>query len=106
MSVARKIPDLPRHDVPLLDPKTGVRDDPRTWRMDTNWYRAFSELFMTLREMRDQAALTYSELGEMTAPSAPSADAVRIYAEDDGGGKTQLMALFPTGVAQQIAIEP
>ena len=43
---------------------------------------------------------------EMTAPSAPSANSVRIYAEDDGAGKTRLMALFATGVAQQIAIEP
>jgi len=46
------------------------------------------------------------ELIEMTAPSAPSADRVRIYAEDNGSGKTRLMALFATGVAQQIAIEP
>jgi len=46
------------------------------------------------------------EMLEQTAPSAPSADAVRIYAEDNGSGKTRLMAIFPTGVAQQIAIEP
>lgn len=46
------------------------------------------------------------EVFEMTAPSAPSANGVRIYAEDNGSGKTRLMALFPSGVAQQIAIEP
>jgi hypothetical protein len=46
------------------------------------------------------------QLEEMTAPSAPAADNVRIYAEDNGSGKTRLMALFPTGAAQQIAIEP
>lgn len=46
------------------------------------------------------------ELIERTAPSAPASDRVRIYAEDDGAGKTRLMALFPTGAAQQIAIEP
>jgi len=46
------------------------------------------------------------EFLEQTAPAAPSANAVRIYAEDDGAGKTRLMALFPTGAAQQIAIEP
>lgn len=45
-------------------------------------------------------------LVEMTAPAAPAANGVRIYAEDNGAGKTRLMALFPTGVAQQIAIEP
>ena len=46
------------------------------------------------------------EFLEQTAPAAPAADRVRIYAEDDGAGKTRLMALFPTGAAQQIAIEP
>ena len=43
---------------------------------------------------------------EMTAPSAPAADSVVIYAEDNGDGKTRLMALFATGAAQQIAIQP
>jgi hypothetical protein len=43
---------------------------------------------------------------EMTAPTAPATNGVRIYAEDNGAGKTRLMALFATGVAQQIAIEP
>lgn len=46
------------------------------------------------------------ELQEQTAPSAPATNNVRIYAEDNGSGKTRLMALFPTGAAQQIAIEP
>lgn len=47
-----------------------------------------------------------AELTEMVAPAAPSANKVRIYAEDDGAGKTRLMARFATGAAQQIAIEP
>jgi hypothetical protein len=46
------------------------------------------------------------QLTEMTAPSAPAADNVRVYAEDDGAGKTRLMARFATGAAVQIAIEP
>ena len=46
------------------------------------------------------------ETFEMTAPSAPAANGVRIYAQDNGAGKTQLMALFASGAAQQIAIEP
>ena len=45
-------------------------------------------------------------LVEMTAPAAPAANGVRIYAVDNGSGKTQLMALFATGAAQQLAIEP
>jgi hypothetical protein len=46
------------------------------------------------------------ELWEMTAPAAPNTDRVRIYAEDNGSGKTRLMARFATGAAVQIAIEP
>lgn len=43
---------------------------------------------------------------ERTAPTAPSTNNVILYAEDNGSGKTRLMALFPTGSAQQVAIEP
>jgi hypothetical protein len=43
---------------------------------------------------------------EMTAPSAPAANGFRLYAEDNGAGKTRLMCLFATGAAQQVASEP
>jgi hypothetical protein len=43
---------------------------------------------------------------EVAAPGAPAADEVYIYAQDNGGGKTQLMALFSSGAAQQIALQP
>jgi hypothetical protein len=46
------------------------------------------------------------EFREQTAPAAPATDNVRIYAEDDGAGKTRLMALFATGAAVQLAVEP
>jgi hypothetical protein len=46
------------------------------------------------------------EFIEQTAPAAPATENVRIYAEDDGAGKTRLMARFATGAAVQIAIEP
>lgn len=42
---------------------------------------------------------------EAAAPTAV-ADQVQIFAQDDGSGKTQLMARFGTGSAVQIAIEP
>jgi hypothetical protein len=48
----------------------------------------------------------YVELNERTAPAAPAANKVRIFCRDNGAGKTQLCALFPTGAVQQIAIEP
>ena len=43
---------------------------------------------------------------EQTAPSAPAANGYRIFAQDNGAGKTQLMVIFASGAAQQIAIEP
>ncbi len=43
---------------------------------------------------------------EMTAPVAGAANTGRIFFQDNGGGKTQLMVIFNTGAAQQIAIQP
>jgi hypothetical protein len=66
--------------------RTGVVIDLITWGGPVSgWCRTFSE---------------------QSAPSAPADSQVTIYAADAGGGKTKLMALFPTGAAQQIAIEP
>jgi hypothetical protein len=48
----------------------------------------------------------YLDMYEITAPAAPAANTGRLYFEDNGAGKTRLMCLFNTGVAQQIAIEP
>jgi len=51
----------------------------------------------------DGGALSFIE---MTSPSAPATNGVYIFAEDNGSGKTRLMARFATGATQQIAIEP
>lgn len=51
-------------------------------------------------------ASSFAEMTEMTAPTAGAANTVRIYSQDNGAGKTQLMALFNSGAAQQLAIEP
>lgn len=64
---------------------------------------AASILGLKASSATDGAAL---ELHEMTAPSAPSTNRARLYAEDNGSGKTRLMVRFPSGAAQQIAIEP
>jgi hypothetical protein len=48
----------------------------------------------------------YQQMTEMTAPAAPAANQLRIFSQDNGAGKTQLMAIFATGAAQQIAIQP
>ena len=55
----------------------------------------------------DEFQLTKAlKFDEMTAPAAPAANGVFIYAEDNGAGKTRLMAKFSSGAAQQIAIQP
>lgn len=48
----------------------------------------------------------YIEGTEQTAPAAPPSNGYRIFAQDNGSGKTQLMVIFATGAAQQIAIQP
>jgi len=48
-------------------------------------------------------ALTFSE---MTSPAAPAANGCVLSVEDNGAGKTRLMARFATGATQQVAIEP
>jgi len=45
-------------------------------------------------------------LGKSSADHAANANQVVIYWKDNGSGKGQLMARFPTGAAQQLAIEP
>ncbi len=42
---------------------------------------------------------------EVTDQAAPAANQCRIYARDTGG-KTELVARFPTGAIQRLAIEP
>lgn len=64
------------------------------------------QLVLRLSAASDGSAGASFELREMTAPSAPAANFVRLYAQDNGAGKTQLMARFATGAAQQVAIEP
>jgi hypothetical protein len=48
----------------------------------------------------------FIQLSEMSAPGAGAADHVRIYAVADGGGLTDLAAIFQSGDAQVFAQEP
>ena len=57
-------------------------------------------------KLRNLISTDYLQGAEMTAPAAPPANGFRIFAEDNGSGKTRLMVQFATGAAQQIAIEP
>jgi hypothetical protein len=46
------------------------------------------------------------EMTEVTTPAAPSANRARLFARDNGLGKTQLCVRFPTGAIQVIKTEP
>ena len=76
---------------------------PNSRRMTTEWYNFFSQLNILIQPTKTSS---YIEFAEMTAPASPPANSARLYAEDSGGGKTQLTVLFPTGVAQVIKVEP
>lgn len=51
-------------------------------------------------------AFTDIEGREQTAPGNAPANGYRLFAQDNGAGKTQLMVIFGSGAAVQLAIEP
>lgn len=73
--------------------------------VDTRFYRdAAGVLGLRSTSTTTPAAMSFYTYGA-SPPASPAASIVRLYA-DTSGGKIRLMALFPSGVAQQIAIEP
>lgn len=56
--------------------------------------------------LRNLISSGYCNYTEITAPPTPSTNEVRIYAVDNGAGKTQLMAKFDDGSTAQIVIQP
>jgi autotransporter-associated beta strand protein len=46
------------------------------------------------------------EMLEMTAPGTPSADRLRLYAEDNGSGKTSLVIKWSDGTTTTLATQP
>lgn len=49
---------------------------------------------------------SYYQMDKITDPAAPAANKGVFYIRDNGGGKMQLVARFPTGAIQVIATEP
>ena len=66
---------------------------------------ALGQLSATTRQDQVAFGLRHLEMLEVTDPTAGAANSVRLYAEDNGSGKTRLMMRFATGAAQQIGIE-
>lgn len=54
----------------------------------------------------DEQGEEYFELDEQgSAPAAPAANAVRLYAQDNGAGKTRVVAKFASGADVVIATQ-
>ncbi len=74
------------------------------WMGDTKLYRlAAGVLAPRAANSTTGAAL---EFLEQTAPAAPSADRVRVYAEDNGSGKTRLVVRWSDGTTTVLATQP
>lgn len=60
---------------------------------------------ITITSVGDVGLVGAMQFAEMTAPGAGAANTARIYAKDNGSGKTQLMVQFASGGEIQLAIE-
>lgn len=78
---------------------------------DTNFYRVAADILKTdssfsIGDSLQVIADGWHVFGEISDPAAPPSNFARLYARDDGGGKTQLVVRFNTGAVQVIATEP
>lgn len=76
------------------------------WDNDTSTFTIRNIAGSTVAVTGALNTTSYYEGAEQTAPAAPAANGYRIFAQDNGAGKTQLMVIFASGAAQQLAIEP
>jgi hypothetical protein len=95
------------------DPTTAALVNGELWCNTTSLRARIGAANKTLADLESAQTITgtktysnYTDFVEMTAPAAPAANTARLYAVDNGAGKTQLMVRFPTGAVQQLAIEP
>jgi hypothetical protein len=79
-------------------------ETPSTGDGKYNFYRAGS-LRMAFKVENDGMGILFNNISSGDH-SAPAASAAIIYSRDNGGGKVQLVARFPSGAVQQIALEP
>ena len=78
---------------------------------DTNLYRSAADTLATDDSLLIGSYISVAASGSVLIAEVASAPGViantaRVYAIDNGAGKTKLMCQFGSGVAQQLAIEP
>jgi parallel beta-helix repeat protein len=74
------------------------------WSHSTYW--AAGAIGAKARTYPTPIGQSFMDLVEQTEPAAPSANTARLFVQDNGGGKTQLMVRFSSGISQQVAIQP
>lgn len=93
-----------------------IKVDPVEWARNFTQRSAedYERVARVLRELTTLSVLidgenvvnAFVEFSETTDPAAPATDHARLYARDNGVGKTQLCVRFATGAVQVIATEP
>lgn len=88
----------------LRDLSPGTTDTTITDNSSGGW-DIEQELSYIHRDLQHHTFKGMLEIEEMTNPANAPANRVRVYARDNGG-KTELVALFPSGAVQPLGIEP
>lgn len=73
---------------------------------DNFFFRVNGTTEMDMDEDRLDINDNWLQMTEKSSSPTGSSNIAKIYAKDNGAGKTQLMVIFATGAAQQIAIQP
>lgn len=72
---------------------------------DSHFFRENGSTILEIDADGIDIRVGWLEMTEISAPSGLS-NHMRLYAEDNGAGKTRAMIQFGSGAAQQIALEP
>lgn len=70
------------------------------------WFRLYQADRTATFDLAGIRLAGWTNLREISTPSAPPADTARLFARDNGSGKTQLCVIFPTGAVQVLATQP
>lgn len=90
----------------LAPPTTGgAANKPATW-MDTKLNSPAAQVVRFSGSGSLGGCLELGEFNGTTDATAGASNFARLYARDNGAGKTQIVARFPTGAVQVLATEP
>ena len=73
---------------------------------DSFFFRVNGNTEIELDEDKLDINDNWLEISEKASAPTGTINRAKIYAQDNGSGKTKLMVIFATGAAQQIAIQP